>query len=122
MEEQESKEQAELINQEIQQMQQQLNFIKQEYTELAAVSESLKNLEETTEGSEMLMPIGGGIFIKTSIKDSENILMNIGSNVVVNKSLNETNGIIENQLKELKNAAESLENEIANIIIMVRGK
>jgi len=106
-----------LKRQEIQQLQQHLVLIKQEYNEIAMVLESINNLKGLKKSDEILAPIGGGIFIETKINDPEKILMNVGGNVIVKKNISDAKDIIEKQASELKTAAEEIDRELSNMVL-----
>ncbi|MEM3450964.1 MAG: prefoldin subunit alpha [Nitrososphaerales archaeon] len=79
-----------------------------------AIMESRAALEAirgfpSTETSDLLVPIGGGIFIEASAKPPEKLLVSIGADVVIEKTKDGTISFLEDRIKELENAISKLE-------------
>ncbi len=56
-----------------------------EVSRLKYLKDSMSNLDEDLEGSEVLSQFGEGIFIKTKLKDIKSFIVNVGSNVFIEK-------------------------------------
>ncbi|MEM3437014.1 MAG: prefoldin subunit alpha [Nitrososphaerales archaeon] len=76
--------------------------------ESRAALEAIKSFP-SNEISDLLVPIGGGIFMEASAKPPEKLLVSIGANVVVEKTKDSTISFLEDRIKELENAISKLE-------------
>ena len=114
-----------ILEQHINQLQQQLEAVKQGMVELSTLSLDINELIGS-EGTETLSPVGKGIFAKTKLI-SEDLIMDIGGKNFVKKSVPETQEIIKEQIKKLKEVEKELnENlklvhkEVENVIESVK--
>ena len=53
--------------------------------------ESLNEITITKIDSELLVPIGAGVFIRSKILDTHDVVMNVGAGIAVNKTIINTN-------------------------------
>jgi prefoldin alpha subunit len=99
MEQQEYFIKMQMLGQEAEKIEQQIQTIDQQISELASVRESLQALESGKQ-KEILANLGKGIFIKTELKGKE-LLVNVGKEIIVEKSINDTLKVIEDQTTKL---------------------
>jgi prefoldin alpha subunit len=64
------------------------------------------SLEDLKEGSDLLIPLGVGIYAKAKLSDANEFLVNVGSNVIVKKSLDEVKEMIDKEIKEIEKLLE----------------
>ena len=88
-----------MLSQEAEKLQQHIQAIEQQASELNSVRQSLEEIKDKKTG-EILANLGKGIFIKTELK-SNDLIVNVGANVFVKKTASEGLEIIDNQLKQL---------------------
>lgn len=86
-----------------------------------AVMESRAALEAIrgfprNETSDLLIPIGGGIFIEASAKPPERLLVSIGADVIIEKTKDGAISFLEDRIKELENAISNLEAQKAELV------
>ncbi len=115
-----SEETLSVSNEELQQMQQQLNLVKQEYNEMHTLHESLSKLAELKKDDEMLVSVGKGIFIQAKMQNTSNVLVDVGSKVIIRKKLDDARKMIERESTQLKMYAEELEKQF-NMLLMHAG-
>lgn len=101
-----------LLDQQIKQIQQQLVLLEQQISDLTILEESLNEIKKVELNSEILAPLGAGVFIKASIKDNKEVLMNVGSNINVKKKIPDAIEIVKAQKEELQNIIRQTENEL----------
>ena len=101
-----------LVDKQIKQLQQQLQIVETQIIELTALVQGLDEFNNIKSGTEILVPIGSGIFAKASLKDNNTFLVNVGSNVVVKKDLNGVKGMLRVQLEELNKLKNQLASEL----------
>jgi len=94
--------QMQMLEQQSKQMQEQIQQIDQQSMELEAVKQSLDELKGVKTGTEILVPISGGLFIKAEMKDSQNVLVNVGAGTTVQKDVGSAKKLIDEQLVEME--------------------
>lgn len=85
--------------QESRQLEEQLEFIEQQMSELQMFSKSVEEIGKSSE-KEILSSIGKGLFVKCEMKEKE-FFVDVGAGVVVKKSPDDAIGIIEQQISRL---------------------
>ncbi len=78
-----------------------LESLEQKSSELQMIQEALSDLKDKKEGTELLVPISNGIFIKAKLVDAKQLLVNVGSGTVIPKSNDEAKKMVEKQQAEL---------------------
>jgi len=101
-----------VLNEHVQKIQQQITLVKKQIEELERVDSALANALSSNKDAKMLCPLGAGIYLKTEIKDSTEVIMGVGAGICVTKSSEEAKGQVETQLKEMKDILAQLENEL----------
>ena len=101
-----------ILEQQIKQIQKNLEILNQQIFELNMISNSLTEIKKTKIGQELLIPLGSGIFIKTELKDNNEILTNVGSDVVVSKTNAETKTFIKSQTEFVTEMITKIEQEL----------
>src|SRR3989338_2465361 len=102
------------LMQQLQQLQQNISALEQHILDLNNLYENLSYLNQSKVESEVLMPLGSGIFLKGELKDNKSVIMNVGNNVCVEKNIDEAKNTINKQLEEVINVLEQLKEEINN--------
>ena len=90
-----------MLDQQMQQFQQQIQQLDEQIMELAYTKQSLDELKEVKQGTEIFVPVSPGIFAKAKIEDPSELLVNVGSSTSVKKSIDDTKKIIDEQQDEL---------------------
>ena len=101
-----------LLNQQIQQLEKQNEALNNHLMELMVTNQSLDDLKDIKEKTEILVPISTGIHAKAEIKDSKSFIVNVGANVALVKDLKSTKEIIKNQIVEIRELQESLAEQL----------
>jgi len=86
--------QAELI-------QQQMEAVRATISELEILENTLKDIQGK-EGSETLVPVGAGSFIKAELKETSEVIMSVGAGVAIKKNFEDAMKTIDSQKKELE--------------------
>ncbi|HII17531.1 TPA: prefoldin subunit alpha [Candidatus Woesearchaeota archaeon] len=90
-----------ILSQEAEQWQQQIEAVDEQLAELRLTSQSIKELSGVREGTDILVPVSKGIFVKAQVKDTHDLIVNVGAGIVLNKSPEETSKLLSGQLKEI---------------------
>ena len=89
------------VEQQVKKLQQQLQTFEQQLSELATVKEALDELKKVKSGTEILLPLSTGIFLKAHLQSVDSLLVNVGSNTAVEKPLSQTKVLLLSQETEL---------------------
>ena len=105
-----------MLNNRIQQLQQQLANADKQFEELKKLDETLDDFSKVEPGTGTLSAIGSGIFAKTEIKDTKEVIMAAGSNVYVTKPVADAKKFIEAQTEEVGKVILQIESAITDSI------
>jgi len=111
----------ELINQSFQQMQQQISLMNQQLQTLNKVNEALDAVKDVDGKSNVLVPLGGGVFVKSEIDKNSEFMVNVGSNVVVSKDYDNSKEIIKKQIEEVSQVMVTLEANMEELSSRAQG-
>jgi len=100
--------QMQLIEQQMQQVQKQLRIIDQQMQELNMTEQALDELKNTKAGTEILVPMASGIFVKAELKDNKDLAVNVGADTVVKKNVDEAKKLITVQIEEVTQMQQDL--------------
>lgn len=95
--------QAQMIERQHQELEQNLELVETQISELEQFREELGFLIKSKE-KKALSLLGRGVYMETSIQDKTKLFVEVGSNVVVKKTPEEAMNVIEGQVSRLKNA------------------
>ena len=109
--------QLQLFEQQLKQLQKNIQIFEQQLTELESVHEGLDEAGKLKPGSEMLTAFANGIFLKTTLKDTDELIVNVGANIAVPKSVAETKQLIEKQKKEITELKEKLRQDLEKLAL-----
>ena len=109
--------QLQLFEQQLKQLQKNIQVLEQQLTELGGVHEGLDEAGKLKPGSEMLTAFANGIFLKTTLKDTDELIVNVGANIAVPKSVAETKQLIEKQKKEITELKEKLRQDLEKMAL-----
>ena len=99
----------------LQKINEQLTNILHHIGELKVVEDTLNEIKKTKEGTEVLVPLGSGIFAKANLKDNKKLNISVGSKVNVVKSLDETKDLVNKQIKNMGDLALEVENNMHEV-------
>lgn len=107
--------QMEELQQGLMQIQQQLQMLQHQISELEQIKESLEEMKKAKQGDEILVPMGAGVFLKSTLKDVGKVLMNVGTGTVVEKTLIDALELVESQLTQLHQIESDMAQELSNV-------
>lgn len=91
---------ASFIKQQSDEVEQHLEFVNKQISELDEFSRGISFLIDSQEKSS-LSPLGKGVYLKTSI-ETKKLFVEVGSGVVVRKTPEEAKKVIESQIRKFK--------------------
>jgi prefoldin alpha subunit len=103
-------------------LQQRINLVDAAVAEIQMASSTVEGLKDESVGADVLVPIGGGSYIKAKIGDNENLIVGIGADVAVEKSLSEAMESYRTRVNELQKTRSALERQIEQILAQIEGK
>lgn len=109
--------QFQLFQQQMEQVQKQMQLMEKQLVELHVVKEALKDLANTKEGTEILVPVSSGIFIKAELKNNKKVTINVGSDVATEKTMAQAEELIVKQIEELGKVKEQLTGDASNMAV-----
>tara|TARA_Y100000310_G_C20397667_1_gene675859 strand:- start:328 stop:720 length:393 start_codon:yes stop_codon:yes gene_type:complete len=101
-----------MVMQQLQQLEGQMNQVKQNVIELTGLASNLKEMKSVSSGKDMYVPMGSGIFVKAKTLDSSSVVMNVGASTCVTKSVDDAVAMVEKQVEELKGVVTHLEGQM----------
>jgi prefoldin alpha subunit len=93
-----------LLDRQLKQVQQQLALLEQQHNELLLIKQALSDLPKLKKGADALVPVSAGIYAKAKIENTDELVVNVGSNIAVGKSVRESAAMVDDQLKDLRDA------------------
>jgi prefoldin alpha subunit len=82
-------------------LQNQLEFVNVSLSNVINTKKTVENLKDgVNEDDEILVPIGGHIFVKASIKDTNKILLAVSQDVVIEKDLDGAKEYLDNLIEQ----------------------
>jgi prefoldin alpha subunit len=91
-----------MVQQHVTQLQKQIETVQEQLQDIANVIANLDEMKKVKEGSEMLVPVANGVFMKTTLVDNKDLLVNVGGNTTVKKSFSEVGEMLVKQQKEME--------------------
>ena len=99
-------------------LQQRMEMIQAYLTNYRAGALVLNELENRQEGEEMLMNVGGGIYVQSRLVNPEIVTRDIGSNVRIEQSVDAAKKQVEDAIASLEKQYETLANEYNRIVTL----
>ena len=100
--------------QQIELMTQQLSMIEQQRLEGTAAIETLRALQENADGV-VLLPVGGGAYLRVKVLDAGHVLVNIGSDVSVERATADAVEYLGDRLTELEAVAKKVAGSVEHL-------
>lgn len=104
----------ELLRQDAAAIESKLMEIEARINEMEILKESVSKIKGE-KGSDVLIPLGSGVFLKGKISDDEKCLVNVGANVVVEKEIEDAKKLIDEQIKELEKIHSNMRSQLEAI-------
>jgi prefoldin alpha subunit len=93
----------------------QMQLIENTRMEINTAIETMKSLKENRVGTEILVPVGSGSFIKAELKDNQKVVIGIGAGLSVEKTIDEAREILESRDRETENTLKRIQNAMIGI-------
>lgn len=93
-------------------IQERIGLINATITELQLAISTLEGMNSEATGSSMLVPIGGGSYVRAKLEDSERLIVGVGADVAVEKTVGETKADFQSRILEFEKARTALQQQL----------
>jgi prefoldin alpha subunit len=93
-----------------------LEIIHSSLSETVLTRATLEGMKGKPPGTELLIPIGSGSFLRASLLDGERLVMGIGGNASMERSFDESISELARRAEELEKARSSVQEQLAQIL------
>ena len=105
-----------IFNQQGEQLRQHLIYLEEQMDNLKKLKENLDAISKENNGKEMYMPLSSGVFVKTELKDNDEVLVGIGAGVVVKKKIKDAQEMLVDQENKMRLVIMQLRNEFEKFV------
>ena len=96
-------------------LQQRISMVNAALTDLTYANMTLDGIEKEKENTEILVPIGGGSYVKAKIADTNKVLVALGSGVSIEKTLADAKTTLKERLDELEKTMNSAQQQFSQV-------
>jgi len=96
-------------------IQSRLEVVDAALSEILIANSTLEGIKNKPKGTEALVPVGAGSFIRVELADSEKIVMGVGAGVSIEKSMNDSIESLKNRRDDLEKLRMSLQQQLSQI-------
>jgi prefoldin alpha subunit len=104
-----------LLQRHLESLSQNAVMLERRYEEIEATRMALEDIEKLKEKSEILVPLGSGLFTYGKILDSKRMLVDAGAGVFMDKDPDSSKRLLEDKRKELEKLAKDMQDEIMDV-------
>ena len=97
-----------------------LNLLEATMSETRVAGITLEELKKEGEGLPLLLPIGGGSFIKANLGNISRVIMGIGADTSVEMKLEKALEEIGSRLSEMEKAQLSVQEQLSQVLAQIR--
>ena len=83
-------------------LQQRISMVNAAISDLTYANLALDGIEKEKENAELLVPIGGGVYVKVKLEDTNKVIIGMGAGVSIEKTLPEAKTTLKERLDELE--------------------
>ena len=105
-----------VLDETAQALQSRMNMVNAVIADLTYATSTLNGLENNSEGSELLVPVGGSSYIRARLQDADKVIVGFGASVSVEKSIPEAEEIIKRRSEELDKTRASLQQRLVQVV------
>jgi prefoldin alpha subunit len=97
-------------------LQNRLNMLNAFSNEVQLARATLDGLKEEKSGTQVLLPVGGGSFVKAVIDEPEKVLVGVGAGVSIEKDRTKAVESLQEQQDQLESARQSLQQQAVQVV------
>ena len=96
-------------------LQQRIGMVNAAITDLTYANATLEGLEQEKENAQLLVPVGGGSYIKAKLSSSDKVIIGLGAGVSIEKTLPEAKSILKERLDELQKSGAAAQQQFSQV-------
>jgi len=96
-------------------LQARLEVVDTALSEILIANSTLEGIKNKPKGTEALVPVGAGSFIRVELADSEKIVMGVGAGVSVEKPVNDSIESLKSRQNDLEKLRMSLQEQLTQV-------
>ena len=100
-------------------LQSRMNFVNAALADLRMARMSIEGLMKEEKDAQLIVPIGGGSYIKVRLDESDLVIAGIGANVAVEKPLPDALERIKKRTEELEKTARALREQLTQVALKI---
>ncbi|MDQ1279132.1 MAG: prefoldin alpha subunit [Thermoproteota archaeon] len=100
-------------------LQTRLNFVNAAITELQMANETIEGLKKEEVGAQILMPIGGGSYLKARLDDTKNLIVGIGADVSTERDVDSAQNDVGSRILEFDKARTAVQQQLNEVSIQM---
>ncbi|MEM2999732.1 MAG: prefoldin subunit alpha [Candidatus Bathyarchaeia archaeon] len=104
-----------LLEQTAETLQQRISMLTAAITDLSYAQMTLESVEKEKENTDLLVPIGGGSYLKAKLAAPDKVVVGIGAGISVEKTLQEAKAMVKERLEELEKTLNSVQQQFAQV-------
>jgi prefoldin alpha subunit len=97
-------------------IQSRINIVNSALTELSIANMTLGGIEKEKQNSSLLVPIGGGSYIKAKLESADTVIVGIGAGVATERTINEARENIGKRIADVEKTRAALQQQLAQVI------
>lgn len=97
-------------------IQSRINIVNSALTELSISNMTLEGIEKEKQNSSLLVPIGGGSYIKAKLESADTVIVGIGAGVATERTINEAKENIEQRIADVEKTRAALQQQLTQVI------
>jgi len=97
-----------------------INMVNTVLTDLNYANMTLESIEKEEENADLLVPVGGGSYVKAKLQEKNTVLVGMGAGVTVEKTLAQAKETVQNRISQLEKTRASLQQQFTQIIEKIR--
>ena len=97
-------------------LQTRVGLVNASINELRMANATLEGLKKEQKGSTILVPLGGGSYMKAKIEDAERLIIGIGADVAVEKTVNAAQEDVGTRILELEKVRTALQQQLEQTV------
>lgn len=104
-----------MLEQTAETLQQRMSMLNAAMTDLTYANMTLEGVEKENESAELLVPIGGGSYVKAKLSNTDKVIVGMGAGVSVEKPVSEAKTILKERFEEIGKSAVSAQQQFSQI-------
>lgn len=109
-----------MLQEQIKQLNKELAVFDQQMRTMQVLSKNLDDIKMARKDSEMFSELGSGVFVRTALKDTDEVLVNVGASVAVRKKVDDAKRMVDEQVMQLREALSKTELEMQKCAFQVQ--